>query len=84
MSLELCVCSNPSSPESHVAIEGISFVLVHVQNKTAPISAGLRPAFSSARLAAIRAISSNGSSVYRLCSIPVFSEISAAFIRDQQ
>src|SRR3974377_2195123 len=57
ISLELWVCSNPSSPESHVATEGISLVLVQVQNSTAPISAGFRPDFANARFAAIRAIS---------------------------
>ena len=42
MSHEACVCKRPSSPESQVAIDGISLVLVQVQNSTAPISAGRR------------------------------------------
>ena len=42
MSHEACVCKRPSSPESQVAIDGISQVLVQVQNSTAPISAGRR------------------------------------------
>src|ERR1700726_3619307 len=38
MSHDACVCIRPSSPESHVATDGISLVLVQVQNSTAPIS----------------------------------------------
>src|SRR5208337_961030 len=40
MSEELCVCIRPSSPESQVATEGISLLLVQLQNSTAPISEG--------------------------------------------
>src|SRR5580700_10880642 len=51
MSQEVCVCKRPSSPESQVAIDGISLVLVQVQSRTAPISAGRRPDFAKAYLA---------------------------------
>jgi len=84
MSHEVCVCMRPSSPESQVAIDGMSLVLVQVQISTAPISAGRRPDFARAFLAASRAMSSSGNWVYRRSSIPVFSLISAALMRDQQ
>ena len=40
MSQEEWVCCMPSWPDSQVATEGISRVLVQVQNSTAPISSG--------------------------------------------
>ena len=53
----------PSCPESHVATDGISVVVVHEQKITAPISSGRRPAPSSAACAACRAMCSRRRSV---------------------
>src|SRR6478672_13635799 len=51
-SKEPCVWKIPSCPESHVATDGISLVLVHEQKTTDPISSARRPAPSSAARAA--------------------------------
>src|SRR5271169_5322252 len=52
MSQEVWVCDSPSSPDNHVATDGIRRVLVQLQKRTAPISAGLRLALASALRAA--------------------------------
>ena len=41
---EAWVWKIPSSPDSHVATDGMSVVLVHEQKITAPISSGARSA----------------------------------------
>ena len=53
----------PSWPESQVATDGISVVIVHEQKMTAPISSGRRPAPSSAAWAACSAMCSSRRSV---------------------
>ena len=63
MSHEAWVCWMPSCPDSQVATDGISRVLVHVQNSTAPISSGPRPACRRAARAACSAMSSSGRAV---------------------
>ncbi len=63
MSHDACVWNIPSWPEIQVAIDGIIRVLVQVQNSTAPISSGPRPACASAACAARSAISSSVSEV---------------------
>ena len=60
---EPCVWKIPSCPESQVATDGISVVLVHEQKMTAPISSGRRPAPSSAAWAACREMCSRRRSV---------------------
>jgi hypothetical protein len=60
---DACVWNIPSSPESHVATDGMSLVLVHEQKMTPPISSGARPAASIAACAACSAISSSPRSV---------------------
>ena len=56
---------------------------MHVQHRTAPISAGVRPALSSAARAACAASSSSGRCVYVRWPIPVLAAISPAVIGDQ-
>ena len=62
MSHDAWVWNMPSCPDSQVASDGIIFVLVQEQNRTAPISSGRRPAFASARSAARSAMWSRSSS----------------------
>ena len=63
MSNEPWVCWIPSCPESQVATDGISVVVVHEQKITAPISSGRRPAPSSAVCAACSEMCSSRRSV---------------------
>src|ERR1700686_1973518 len=58
MSQEQWVWASPNSPDNQADTEGISRVLVQLQNSTAPISDGLRPDFVSAARTASRDISS--------------------------
>ena len=71
MSNEACVWKHPSWPDSQVATDGISSVLVQEQKITAPISSGRTAGMSQGGVGGVQGDMVEPGSVYRRSSMPV-------------